>query len=57
MINIKQLASSRAQIKIKEVRDGVLILPNNTYRVVLETSAVNFELKSEDEQDQIIDSF
>lgn len=50
-------ASSRHQINIKEVKDGVLILPGNKYRMILETSAVNFELKSEDEQDQIIDTF
>ena len=55
MINKK--ASARHQINIKEVKDGVLVLPGNKYRVILETSAVNFELKSEEEQDQIIDGF
>src|SRR3990172_12184012 len=54
---INKKASSRVQIRIKEVRDGVLVLPNNKYRMILETSSVNFELKSEDEQDVIIDSF
>ena len=49
--------SSRQQIQIKEVVDNVLVLPNNEYRQILETSSVNFELKSEDEQDVIIDSF
>jgi hypothetical protein len=49
--------SSRTQIQIKKVRDGVLILPSNRYRLILETSALNFELKSADEQDVIIDSF
>ena len=53
----KSKISSRRQIQIKEVRDGVLILPGNHYRVVLETSSVNFELKSEDEQDTLIDNF
>ena len=53
----KKHASSRQQINIKEVRDGVLVLPGNQYRLILETSAINFELKSEDEQDQIIDTF
>jgi len=50
-------ASARHQINIKEVKDGVLVLPGNKYRMILETSAVNFELKSEAEQDQIIDTF
>lgn len=50
-------ASSRRQIRIKEVKDNMLILPGNKYRSVIETSAINFELKSEDEQDAIIDNF
>lgn len=49
--------SSRKQIAIKEVRDGILILPNHEARTVIETSSVNFELKSEDEQDVLIDAF
>ena len=50
-------SSSRQQIQIKEVLDNILVLPNNEYRQILETSSVNFELKSEEEQDVIIDSF
>lgn len=50
-------ASSRRQIDIKGVRDGVLILPNNRYRAVLELSAVNFELMSEAEQGALIDTY
>jgi hypothetical protein len=57
MIKLKRKVSARSQINIREVKDGVLILPGNKYRMVLETSAVNFELKSEEEQDQIIDTF
>lgn len=49
--------SSRSQIKIKEVTDNILVLPNNEYCQILETSSINFELKSEEEQDVIIDSF
>lgn len=54
---LKRIVSARNQIQIKEVKDGILLLPGNKYRLVLETSAVNFELKSEEEQDQIIDTF
>lgn len=50
-------ASSRRQIQIKEVKDSVLVLPNNSYRTVLESSSINFELKSEDEQDALIDNY
>lgn len=50
-------ASSRQQIDIREVKDGILILPNHHYRVVLHVSPVNFELRSEDEQDAIIETY
>ena len=53
----KAKLSSRRQIQIKEVRDNILALPNNRYRMILETSSINFELKSEAEQDVLIDSF
>jgi hypothetical protein len=51
------MRSSRRQISIKGVRDGVLMLPDNQYRVILEASSINFELKSSDEQDVIIDTY
>jgi len=49
--------SSRRQIQIKSVQDKVLILPGNKYRIILETSALNFELNSDKEQDVILDTF
>lgn len=57
ILNKSAKACSRSQIQIKEVVDNVLILPNHEYRMILESSSVNFELKSEEEQDVIIDSF
>jgi len=53
----KKSGSARTQVSIKEVRDGILILPFNRYRAVLSTSSVNFELQSEEEQDVIVDTF
>lgn len=50
-------ASTRKQINIRGVRDGVLMLPHNRYRLALEVSSVNFELKSEAEQDSLIDTY
>ena len=50
-------ASSREQIRIDGVRDGILILPNKEYRLILQTSSINFELMSEDEQDALIDTY
>lgn len=49
--------SSRRQIRIKEVKDGILVLPDNEYRLIVETSSINFELKSDEEQDILIDNF
>ena len=40
--------SSRQQIQIKKIQDNILVLPNQEYRLILETSSVNFELKSEE---------
>ena len=53
----KPKGSARSQIGIEEVRGNVLVLPGNHYRMILQTSSVNFELKSEDEQDALIDGF
>ena len=50
-------ASSRIQIDIKGVEDNILILPGSEYRLVLLVSSVNFELKSEDEQDALIETY
>ncbi len=50
-------ASSRRQIDIEGVWDGILSLPGKQYRVALQVSSVNFELKSEDEQDALIETY
>lgn len=49
--------NSRKQIAIKGVRDNILLLPSDQYRAVLKVSSLNFELKSEAEQDAIIDTY
>ncbi len=49
--------SSRTQIGIEGAKEGVLCLPKNRYRMVLHISSVNFELKSEAEQDAIIETY
>jgi hypothetical protein len=50
-------ASSRRQVNIKGVKDGVLLLPGHQYRIVLRASSINFELKSDDEKDAIIETY
>lgn len=41
-------------IPIKEIRDGVIILKDNSLRMILMASSLNFALKSEDEQNAVI---
>lgn len=53
----KKKASARQQININGVKGNVLLLPHNQYRIVIEASPVNFELKSEEEQDALIDTY
>ncbi|MES2971464.1 MAG: TraC family protein [Patescibacteria group bacterium] len=56
-VKSKKKQSSRHQIAIEGVREGILLLPNHHYRAILHISSINFELKSEAEQDAIIDTY
>lgn len=49
--------SSQDFIPIKEIRDGVVVLKDNSIRGVVMTSSVNFALKSADEQNAILFQF
>lgn len=49
--------SSQDFVPIKEIRDGVVILADNSLRGVVMTSSINFALKSNDEQTAIIYQF
>lgn len=44
-------------VPVKEIRDGVVILKNNSMRLVLLVSSLNFALKSADEQMAILMQF
>ena len=44
-------------VQLSEVRDGVMLLTNNTLRSTLIVSSLNFALKSEEEQNAIIYAF
>ena len=44
-------------VPIKEVRDGIVILKNNSLRAIVMASSLNFALKSEDERNSIIYQF
>jgi type IV secretory pathway VirB4 component len=49
--------SSQNFVPIKEIRNGVVILNDNSLRAVVMTSSINFALKSNDEQTAIIYQF
>jgi len=49
--------SSRRQIAIKGVNGNILELPDGEYRLIMQTSSINLELKSEAEQDAIIETY
>jgi len=46
--------STQQFIDIAGIKDGVVILKNGSYRMIFEVSAINFSLKSEEEQNSII---
>lgn len=50
----QEAASTQAYLNISEVKDGVIVLKDGSLRAVLMTSAVNFALKSAEEQDAMI---
>src|SRR3989338_9424967 len=51
------LNSTQTHLRIAEIRDNVLILKNGGMRAVLRSSSINFNLKSEEEQNAIIYSY
>ena len=57
LLRASKTGSAAEQLDIKFVQDGVLTLSSYRFRLVLETSSVNFELKSEDEQDALIETY
>jgi len=48
------LASTQTHLRFGEIRDDVVVLKNGGMRAVLKTSSINFNLKSESEQNSII---
>jgi hypothetical protein len=44
-------------VPIKDIKDGVIVMPNGGLRAILLTSSINFELKSADVQQAIILQF
>ena len=54
-LNKKQASSPTQQfLDVMEVKEDVMVLKNGSLRAVLAVSAINYDLKSSDEQDAII---
>ena len=50
-------ASTQRYLPFSQIRDNVIVMKDNSARVVLKCSTINFLLKSSEEQDAIIMSF
>ena len=51
---MKPTASTQENVPIAGVKDGIIILKDGQYRLVLEVTAINFSLKSEEEQNSLV---
>lgn len=47
------VADASEQFKLKEIKEDILVLPQNRYRLILRCSTINFELMSEQQQSVI----
>jgi hypothetical protein len=50
-------SATQAFLEVQDIREGILLLKNNTIRGILMVSSLNFALKSEEEQTAIIYAF
>jgi len=50
-------SATQAFLEIQDIKEGVLLLKNNSIRAVLMVSSINFALKSEEEQTAIVYAF
>lgn len=53
----KITASTQQYLDIAEIKDDVVVMRDGTLRAVLLVSSINFALKSEDEQNAVINSY
>lgn len=49
--------STQTHLRISEIRNDTVVLKNGAVRAVLETNSINFNLKSEPEQNAIVQSY
>lgn len=49
--------STQRYVDVEEIKDGVVVLKNGSLRAILLVSSINFDLKSTEEQDAIIQQY
>ena len=49
--------STQKYVDVEEIKDGVIVLKNGSLRAILLVSSINFDLKSTEEQDGIINQY
>jgi len=49
--------AAQAFVDVSEIKDGVVVLKNGTLRAVLMVSSINFDLKSTQEQEAIVQNY
>ena len=57
MVRNKISVATQQYLDIAEIKDNAIIMKDGTLRAVLLVSSINFALKSEDEQNAVIDSY
>ena len=57
MVRNKISIATQQYLDIAEIKDNAIIMKDGTLRAVLLVSSINFALKSEDEQNAVIDSY
>jgi len=50
-------SATQAFLEVRDIREGVLLLKNNSIRGIMMVSSINFALKSEEEQTAVIYAF
>ncbi len=50
----KEIASTQQYVPIADIRDGTIVMKDGSMRLVLLTTSINFNLKSQNEQNAII---
>jgi len=57
LVKNKISVATQQYLDIAEIKDNIVVMKDGTMRAVLLVSSINFALKSEDEQNAVIDSY